>query len=125
MKKGLVFGGLIFLLLTVIVLVQSCGGESGNAGEQIETKPTSYLNLGSDAKYVGKEECRACHADKYDTFSKSELGKHLFEIIPPEYAYLVNHLREILKNNQPTLRTRLVSAIPYDKLGNATGLLNE
>lgn len=41
-----------------------------------ETAPQKvYLNHGADAKYVGKEACRSCHAEKYETFVHSEMGR--------------------------------------------------
>lgn len=34
-----------------------------------------YLNLAPDAVYVGRDSCKACHADKYNTFTASEMGR--------------------------------------------------
>ena len=39
------------------------------------SKPEStYLNLGADAHYMGKEACKTCHPDKYESFSNSQMG---------------------------------------------------
>ena len=44
-----------------------------------ETHPvsetTSYLNLGPDADYVGKDACKTCHADIYETYTASQMGR--------------------------------------------------
>jgi tetratricopeptide (TPR) repeat protein len=37
--------------------------------------PKVYLGHSPDAHYVGKQECKACHADKFDTFIQSEMGR--------------------------------------------------
>ncbi|MBK9462822.1 MAG: hypothetical protein IPN94_26270 [Sphingobacteriales bacterium] len=36
--------------------------------------PLPYLNLNDTVKYVGMETCRSCHADKYETFTKTGMG---------------------------------------------------
>lgn len=73
MRRWLWFGGLLLVLLSTVIVVQSCGG--GQAAEATETKPTAYMNLGAEATYVGKEECKACHADKYETYVQSQMGR--------------------------------------------------
>ncbi len=41
-----------------------------------DTSPEKvYLNHAPDAQYVGKQECKACHAEKFETFVHSEMGR--------------------------------------------------
>lgn len=37
--------------------------------------PTTYLNLGPDAEYVGRETCGTCHPDKLASFEQSQMGR--------------------------------------------------
>ncbi|MFQ5569596.1 MAG: tetratricopeptide repeat protein [Rhodothermales bacterium] len=47
--------------------------------DRAETPPTgaapAYLNLGTDASYVGIEACKTCHAAQYETYIRSEMGR--------------------------------------------------
>ncbi|HRB38537.1 MAG TPA: hypothetical protein PK134_06525 [Bacteroidia bacterium] len=36
---------------------------------------SSYASLNDTVKYVGKETCRSCHADIYNTFMQTGMGK--------------------------------------------------
>ena len=37
----------------------------------------AFRNLAEDVKYVGKEACQGCHADKFATFTKAQMGRSL------------------------------------------------
>jgi hypothetical protein len=38
---------------------------------------TEYLNHNDTVKYVGKEQCRMCHAEIYDSYVQTGMGKSL------------------------------------------------
>ena len=35
---------------------------------------TTYLNHNDTVKYVGKEECRMCHSEIYDSYMQTGMG---------------------------------------------------
>ena len=35
----------------------------------------AYLNLNDTVKYVGKEQCRMCHAEIYDSYIQTGMGR--------------------------------------------------
>ena len=35
----------------------------------------AYLNLNDTVKYVGKEQCRLCHAEIYDSYIQTGMGR--------------------------------------------------
>lgn len=50
---------------------------------------TSYLNHNDTVKYVGKEECRTCHIDIYDSYMQTGMGKS-FHFATKENSALTN-----------------------------------
>ena len=56
-----------FLLLTLLFSCQR--GEVSTY--------TTYLNHNDTVKYVGKEQCRMCHAEIYDSYMQTGMGKSL------------------------------------------------
>ena len=56
------------ILFIVSVLLFSC-----QRGE-ISTY-TEYLNHNDTVRYIGKEQCRACHAEIYDSYMQTGMGK--------------------------------------------------
>ena len=60
------------ITLAVVVLFAACKESSGPAAVDVE--PT-YLNLGGGASYVGVDACQTCHPDKYETYTKSQMGR--------------------------------------------------
>ncbi len=62
------------LLLSALCLLPACRQPPAETPETTAAEPV-YLNLGPDAAYVGKEACRTCHADKYETFVEAEMGR--------------------------------------------------
>ena len=36
---------------------------------------TEYLNHNDTVRYIGKEQCRACHAEIYDSYMQTGMGK--------------------------------------------------
>lgn len=47
----------------------------GNFYCSTESKDPVYLNHSPEVTYVGKEQCRSCHADVYNTFIETGMGK--------------------------------------------------
>lgn len=64
---------IIGLLLAVIFTLSQCSQNSGN--EQTAAASPTYLNHGDSAYYVGKETCRLCHAEIYNTYVQTGMGK--------------------------------------------------
>jgi Tfp pilus assembly protein PilF len=47
-----------------------------NCGQNLDKKiDTQYLNHNDSVKYVGMQQCRSCHADIYNTFIETGMGK--------------------------------------------------
>ena len=46
----------------------------------------AYLNLNDTVKYVGKEQCRMCHAEIYDSYIQTGMGKSLHYAIKDHSA---------------------------------------
>lgn len=51
-------------------------GPGGSRAPAADTAPKKeYINHGPDAQYVGREACKSCHSDKFETFVHSEMGR--------------------------------------------------
>jgi len=61
---------LISLLITIFWLNMGCGNNAEKAVEK-----SKYLNHNDSVKYVGMQQCRSCHADIYNTFIETGMGK--------------------------------------------------
>ncbi|MFA9213986.1 MAG: tetratricopeptide repeat protein [Candidatus Methylacidiphilales bacterium] len=61
---------LISLLITIFWLNMGCGNNAEKAVEK-----SKYLNHNDTVKYVGMQQCRSCHADIYNTFIETGMGK--------------------------------------------------
>ena len=59
-----------FLFLISFTFLLSC-----QRGKQSDYTP--YLNHNDSVKYVGKEQCRMCHVEIYDSFIKTGMGKSI------------------------------------------------
>ncbi len=67
--KKIIFMAMLLVLLTIIFSNIFCTDN---------IKPTSqntYLNHNDTVKYIGKEQCQACHASIYKTFIETGMGK--------------------------------------------------
>jgi len=53
------------------------------------TNYTEYLNHNDTVKYVGKQQCRACHADISDSYMQTGMGKS-FHFATKEHSALAN-----------------------------------
>ena len=62
----------IIFILTIAVLLFSCKEQP--ASDSSKADPT-YLNLGAEASYVGREACQTCHPDKYQTYVEAQMGR--------------------------------------------------
>ncbi len=60
-------------LLALAGLMAACGPASERP-EAASNEPV-YLNHAPEATYVGKEVCGTCHPDKYETFTRSQMGR--------------------------------------------------
>ena len=68
MRHLLVF---LFIPIAAIVLLMNL-----NCGQDLDKKiDTKYLNHNDSVKYVGMQQCRSCHADIYNTFIETGMGK--------------------------------------------------
>ena len=56
------------LFFCIVFFVSSC--QKGKI-----TKYTEYLNHNDTVKYVGKEQCRLCHAEIYDSYVQTGMGR--------------------------------------------------
>ena len=71
-----------YLLLVFVFIFFSC-----NRGEITEYK--QYLNHVDTVKYVGKEQCRACHSEIYDSYMNTGMGKS-FHFATKQHSVLAN-----------------------------------
>mgnify|MGYP000293292659 CR=1 FL=1 len=58
----------------ILISLVSLSCSNNPATEKIQ-ETTKYLNHADSVKYLGKETCRNCHFDKYETFSHTGMGK--------------------------------------------------
>ncbi len=59
----------LFLPLVLVLALGGCGrGDSEAPGDQ------RYLNTSADARYLGIDACKSCHADKFSTFQHTGMG---------------------------------------------------
>ncbi len=66
------------IVLPVLFFVSACQtSPDSSQPENAESAPTeqTYLNLDSDASYVGIDVCKTCHVAQYDTFIQAEMGR--------------------------------------------------
>ena len=83
----------IFLFLVVIFF--SC--------QRGEVSPyTEYLNHNDTVKYVGKEQCRMCHAEIYDSYVKTGMGKSL-HYATSEHSAMVDSKMPIIHDSHKNL----------------------
>lgn len=61
----------ICYLLFSYLIILSCTSQT----DQKEVKPEQYASLSDTTKYVGITVCKQCHADKFETFSHTGMGK--------------------------------------------------
>lgn len=51
-----------------------------------ESDDLAYRNLDPAVEYVGREACRSCHADKYETFVEAQMGRSIKPAHPSRSA---------------------------------------
>mgnify|MGYP001204104560 CR=1 FL=1 len=71
-----------YLFLIIVAVFLSC-----QRGEV--TNYTPYLNHNDTVRYVGKEQCRMCHAEIYDSYMQTGMGKSL-NYATKEHSSLTN-----------------------------------
>ncbi len=59
-------------LLAMLALLSACRSESEAPSGRSDG---IYLNMDPSVEFVGKETCRSCHMDRYDTYILSEMGR--------------------------------------------------
>ena len=59
---------------------------------------TSYLNHNDTVKYVGKEQCRICHAEIYDSYMKTGMGQS-FHFATSEHSALSDSKMHIIHDS--------------------------
>ena len=59
---------------------------------EVKADTTSpYLNHHDSVQYVGMQTCRGCHADIYDTYIKTGMGKSFDNATPQKSDAFFNH----------------------------------
>ncbi|MCE2495560.1 MAG: tetratricopeptide repeat protein [Flavobacteriales bacterium] len=76
MKKWLVLAS---MTTAVVILAARCSGggsadEKENLGLRPDEQHPTYKNLADTVAYVGKQVCKACHGDIYDTYVHTGMG---------------------------------------------------
>jgi hypothetical protein len=67
---------LVFILFSLALgAIVFCNIQCGNNTAPQEN--TTYLNHNDSVKYIGKEQCRACHASIYNTFIETGMGQRV------------------------------------------------
>ena len=69
-------------LFGIILILFSC--QRGQVSDY-----TTYLNHNDTVKYVGKEECRMCHSEIYDSYMQTGMGQSL-HFATKEHSSLAN-----------------------------------
>jgi len=82
-----------FLFLLFIPLIFSCN--NATVSEVIHSKNNIYLNHNDSVSYVGKETCKQCHFDIYNSFMETGMGKS-FDLATKSKSVLDN-------NNNPLI----------------------
>ena len=61
------------ILFPLIILIFSCNNE--NVSEYKELPDEIYLNHNDSVQYVGKETCKQCHSEIYNSFMQTGMGQ--------------------------------------------------
>ena len=65
-----------YLVFFVFIFFLSCQRGEVTVYEPVDTLKT-YLNHNDTVKYVGKEKCRMCHSEIYDSYIQTGMGRSL------------------------------------------------
>ena len=69
---------LYFNFLLLLVILYSCNNpEVTQFKKEKNNKSAIYLGHNDTVKYVGKEQCRMCHAEIYDSYIQTGMGRSL------------------------------------------------
>ncbi|MBT3571645.1 MAG: hypothetical protein HN498_04720 [Flavobacteriales bacterium] len=77
---------IVFLIVTCLLFACQRG--------EVSTY-TTYLNHNDTVKYVGKEECRMCHSEIYDSYMQTGMGQS-FHFAVKEHSALANSQMHII-----------------------------
>ena len=61
------------ILFSLIILTFSCN--NGNISDYTEGSYKIYLNHNDSVQYVGKETCKQCHSEIYNSFMQTGMGQ--------------------------------------------------
>ncbi|MDP7567537.1 MAG: multiheme c-type cytochrome [Flavobacteriales bacterium] len=78
---------------SIVFLIATCLLFACQRGE-VSTY-TTYLNHNDTVKYVGKEECRMCHSEIYDSYLQTGMGQS-FHFAVKEHSALANSQMHII-----------------------------
>lgn len=65
---------LLFKLFAPVILIILIYSSCNQAKKGEESSLQNYASLSDSAHYLGKEACKECHADKYETFMQTGMG---------------------------------------------------
>ena len=69
---------LYFNFLLLLVILYSCNNpEVTQFKKEKNNNSVIYLGHNDTVKYVGKEQCRMCHAEIYDSYIQTGMGRSL------------------------------------------------
>ena len=78
---------IVIALFSTLLLFACQRGEVSNY--------TQYLNHNDTVKYVGKQECRVCHTEIYDSYMQTGMGKS-FHFATKEHSALAVSVMPII-----------------------------
>ena len=81
---------------SIVFLIATCLFFSCQRGE-VSTY-TAYLNHNDTVKYVGKEQCRMCHSEIYNSYMQTGMGKS-FHFATKQHSALVNSQMHIIHDS--------------------------
>ena len=81
---------LISIYCCFVFFVSSC--QKGKISEYSE-----YLNHNDTVKYVGKEQCRLCHAEIYDSYVQTGMGRSFNHAIK-QHSALYHSNMDVIKD---------------------------
>ena len=70
-KRKVILSTFLFFIALILIYCNSPEEKKTTSS----STPTTYLNLNDTAKYVGKEQCRLCHQNIYNSFIETGMGK--------------------------------------------------
>jgi len=63
-----------------VAALTACGGQASREPAPAAPSGSASLNQAKDAKYVGRDACRPCHAERWSTFSHTGMGRSSYPL---------------------------------------------